>query len=535
MRNKFLFLFSLVNVLLITVGVSQTTLQVDLSDKKATSQQIELGVDDVILINKSNNFTYKTSWKRTTNPNKPFSLPFEVPASLSGSTSSSDDKLKSCSDDLKKALAAFETDDESKIKIAVQTATQLLNQLEDGDCKNALKERIRQTKESIPFPFKGILQNNQVITLEILKIGKDGQQKEKWTYTYTTEEKSRWLTHYGLTYAPNSISKVNHYHAFADTGVANKYTITKDNDDGPKPWDNISATINFTYPFHADSRPVQGGFTAGFGLNPDLQLSGHAGLSLVIGENVILGSGIAFMQKYKLKGTYKENQVIRTNLDFSALHEKVWLPEIYFTIGFRFNSNPFSKSSKDNNSNQSSNSSSGGSNSNSSTSTSSSSTNGNNTTNPTNDKPKEDTIKKKPPIDSTQPVGFVPINFDRETRSVNNEYSGLTVWNNQLLLIPQYSAKPKGVIKAINKDKFINVGKANINLADKDFTNLIFHDPEKLLTSINNNEGWEAATVDKDTIYLTIETDMGNNLCYVLKGFIKNDTINIIKKKVLLS
>lgn len=65
------------------------------------------------------------------------------------------------------------------------------------------------------------------------------------------------------------------------------------------------------------------------------------GLSFVIGENVALGTGIMFTQKYVLNGIYKKNDIIKTNLTYDQLHEKKWGPEIYFTIGLRFDKNPF--------------------------------------------------------------------------------------------------------------------------------------------------------------------------------------------------
>ena len=231
--------------------------------------------------------------------------------------------------------------DETEMKTQVSKGTELLNTLSEGDCKALLKKRLDETRQTLDFPYNGKLGYNETITLKIVRIGLDEIPIDTLTYTFNTEEKTRWLVHYGLTYAPSIISKVDHFHSLADTSVANKYTITKDNKNGPKPWDNISATINFTYPFHGDSGGFDGGFTAGFGISTGFGLSGQAGLSAIIGDNIILSSGVVLMQKQKLKGEYKEGQIIKENLSSDALHEKVWLPEVFFTIGFRFGSNPF--------------------------------------------------------------------------------------------------------------------------------------------------------------------------------------------------
>jgi len=251
----------------------------------------------------------------------------------------------SASSSLQLAIAGVQNSTkENEIKTKIKNLEEEKKKLIDQTCIVFCNALIDETVYVKPFLFK--LQNNQTITITVIRqVNKDSSNV--WNKILKTPEKSRWLIHYGLTYAPNVISKVDYYFSQADTSSTNKYTITKENDNGPKPWENISATMNFTYPFHSDSRNFDGGFTAGFGLNAGFELSGHTGLSAVIGENVIIGTGVAFMQKYKLMGAYKENQVVKTNLNFESLHHKVWLPELYFTIGFRFNSNPFAKIAAD--------------------------------------------------------------------------------------------------------------------------------------------------------------------------------------------
>ena len=189
------------------------------------------------------------------------------------------------------------------------------------------------------------LANNQTITVTVKRRFKiaDKDTITTWVSVFKTPEKTPWLVHYGLIYTPSALNKVDRFYSQADTNVANKYTITKENENSNKPWENISATINFTYPFNRETKGFDSGFTAGFGISSGFDLSGHVGLSAIIGENVILSSGIAMMQKYRLKGSYSKDQIIKENLNFESLHEKVWLPEIFFTLGFRFGSNPFAK------------------------------------------------------------------------------------------------------------------------------------------------------------------------------------------------
>lgn len=330
MKNFFLIL------LLAGMYHSYAQVSIDLSKKSGNTQTISIKEKSIRLISCSKKYRYKVDWKFIQNITPPFNNLFDGNSSLTNCGK----EIDSIKDRL------MNVGSEDSIKKYVDLGRTLLETLTDPKCVALLKAAIAETEQLIPIPYSP-LKENQVITLTVTKVDKDGKQvgDSKWTFVLKTPEKSRWLIHYGLTYAPSVISKTNHYYSLADTSVANRYTITKENKNGPRPWENISATINFTYPFHSEPRGFDGGFTAGFGLSAGLELSGQAGLSMIIGDNVIVGTGIAMMQKYKLNGKYKEGQIIKENLDFNALHEKVWLPELYFTIGFRFGNNPFAKKS----------------------------------------------------------------------------------------------------------------------------------------------------------------------------------------------
>lgn len=332
---KFLFISF---ILLLSIHCINAQVTIDLAFKKGNSQTIKTSEKSIRLINCSKVFQYKIDWgfqeQRTPT--------FNNEGVQSG---------KDCSDDENNIIQKLKnSEQEDSIKKYVDLGNKLLPTIKDPGCIQKLKQSISETENIVNIPYAP-LNYNQIITVTITKIELTGkhEEKSKWVFILKTEEKTRWLIHYGLTYTPSIISKTDNYFAFADTSVSNRYTIKKENDNGPKPWNNISATINFTYPFSTKNKSVDAGFTAGFGLNPDFLLSGHTGLSVIIGDNVILGSGIAFMQKYKLIGQYFENEVIKTNLDFDALHHKVWLPEFYFTIGFRFSQNPFAKKTAEEN------------------------------------------------------------------------------------------------------------------------------------------------------------------------------------------
>lgn len=312
------------------------TVFIDLANAGYNGQKIDLTATNFILINKLKSNFYRVSWRKV----KKASPMFKIDAVTGGGPASPG---KTCEDTTIRALIRKfnNVPTEAKVKQLVDSTTKLLKNMPDGICKEKLMEEISFTQQPLTFPFQGQLSFNEQVILTVVRSGEDDLTIDIRTYVFDTPERDRWLIHYGLAYAPSAISRFSKYYALADTSATNKYTIKKENKNGPKPWDNISATINFTYPFHGDSRDFDGGFTGGFGLSTGFEVSGHAGLSMIIGQNIILSSGVVIMQKHKLNGEYKEGDIVKTNLNFEALHTKVWVPELFFTIGFRFGSNPF--------------------------------------------------------------------------------------------------------------------------------------------------------------------------------------------------
>ena len=327
------------------LATAQTLIEIDLAKSHHLQQTIDLNKTGIFIKNKLLNTEYKISIEAKENIVPPFTVPLPQKSRFS------EEEVKRCNNaktDLSNIFGELNGEKSNEANIAkllikAENEINILKKIDSiKDCISLFEEEFKIIKSNteVSYLFDFPLKSNQIITILIERLG---ENSAKYTYVYKTPEKNRWLVHYGLTYAPRALSNTANYFAFADTGIANRYTITKNNDNGPKPWDNISATINFTFPFHGDSRDVDGGFTAGFGLNAGLELSGHVGLSAIIGENIILSSGLAMLQRQKLRGEYKEGQIIKTNLNFEALHEKIWVPEIFFSIGFRFGSNPFAK------------------------------------------------------------------------------------------------------------------------------------------------------------------------------------------------
>ena len=154
----------------------------------------------------------------------------------------------------------------------------------------------------------------------------------KWTFTYKNEQLNHWTTYYGFTYIPDIFTKFSNYYANQQTDGS--YLITKMNGTNKNVLQNVSPTAMFTYRFFNNPDAiVKFGLTGGIFYNTEI-LGAMFGPSLIIGDNVTLNTGISFVQKYKLKGQYKDGQTIHDNLNFDQLHDKIWSYDMFISIGF---------------------------------------------------------------------------------------------------------------------------------------------------------------------------------------------------------
>ncbi len=165
-----------------------------------------------------------------------------------------------------------------------------------------------------------------------------------WSIIYSTEKTSHWSVLYGFTYISNYISPMKTYYAKQDTG--NSFIITpSDTSNLKKIFQNITPTLMFTWHTTFKDSWLQFGGVGGISLNL-LNPTAMVGPAIIIGENLSLNSGIVFTQKNALVGKYISGQRITDNLDFDQLHEKVCVAELFFSIGFRFATNPFGTKEK---------------------------------------------------------------------------------------------------------------------------------------------------------------------------------------------
>ncbi len=258
------------------------------------------------------------------------------------------DLNRGCSKDLKKAIDTLEKEtDEKKIGDKI---VELKKQIEKSQFPCSLlseAQRYIHLAESDIYTLSSAINvgKGEQVTLTIKRFGKD---TATWTYVYKTETVDHWKVYFGFTYVFDVLTNFSTYYAKSDTS-GKKYIISKSNATTKNVLKNITPTIMYSYLFfnNPDSW-IKFGLTGGFMLD----LSSPTVLicpSIVIGDNLSLNVGLAGTQKYQLKGQYTDGQVIKDNLDFDQLHDKIWAYDLFVSVAFHFDSNPFKKAeTKDN-------------------------------------------------------------------------------------------------------------------------------------------------------------------------------------------
>lgn len=145
-------------------------------------------------------------------------------------------------------------------------------------------------------------------------------------------EPRQWLTHVGFTFMEN---KDERYYSREIASAPGTYEVARQENEQRNKY---AATVLFTYPVSDDLSGLNLGFTAGLGASAET-VSVMAGISLIIGENVLITGGVAVQEFDVLNGVYREGHALgSTPVDSSVLMGKTYKASFMMTLGLRFGS-----------------------------------------------------------------------------------------------------------------------------------------------------------------------------------------------------
>lgn len=160
-----------------------------------------------------------------------------------------------------------------------------------------------------------------------------------WTIVYKSDPPGKWMVNYGFTFVPDWLSSSGRF--FVQEDASGTFQIVEST--SQKGLEYVPSVFYTWVPYRMAQKcwivpSISGGL--GFDLeNPTVMLA----FSLTCKYNLSLHTGVMAIKKDLLKGKYAEGQIITENLDFDQLHEKVYRPELFVSLAFRFGENPFKK------------------------------------------------------------------------------------------------------------------------------------------------------------------------------------------------
>jgi len=235
-----------------------------------------------------------------------------------------------------------------KIKSSLKTIRKNNDKIADESLKNKNKENLSKY-ESAMNKFidstyllidKKLALEVNVETGEIVKIYVQSGES-KWTFILKGKQSGKWVTTYGFGFTSQRLeSPAFHSKQIPDTNI---FQILKSRRADYFDLNYVPAIFFSYFPSQNFNSCWNHSLSAGlgFGLNLSSAPIVFLGYNAMFYNNIGFSLGIAFHQQYRLKSQYDEFDILSSVLDKDQLHDKVYRPNLFFAINFRFGENPF--------------------------------------------------------------------------------------------------------------------------------------------------------------------------------------------------
>lgn len=217
----------------------------------------------------------------------------------------------------------------------------LKSQLKQSDCEdigilNNARYWLSTTKK--PHEEKINIETGEKITIIVHR------DTLKWTFIFNGDERGKWITTYGFGFTSSKLEGSNYFtKQVPDTTV---FEILKARDNKYLDLNYVPAVFFSYFPKQNFNDCWNHSLTAGLGfdLSAPVVFFGYSGLFY---HNIGISAGVAFQQQYRLKDQYSENEILSLTLDKDQLHDKIYRPNVFVSINFRFGENPFKSNTEE--------------------------------------------------------------------------------------------------------------------------------------------------------------------------------------------
>jgi len=221
-------------------------------------------------------------------------------------------------------------------RVLAKKIKELTHVLNEEKCTNESLKSLG--KETINKSYKKTAQNIIVNTGDkvTIKIRRDNLE---WTYVINGKLPGKWLTSYGFAFSSMALERPTYYTAQLQEDSL-KFKVLKSRKPHPLDFNYIPAVFFSFFPSRNLNKCFNPSITAGLGFDLSSPVI-FIGCNFMFWSNVGLSVGGVLNQQYRLKDQYTENEIIGSSLEKDQLHDKVYRPNLFFAINFRFGENPF--------------------------------------------------------------------------------------------------------------------------------------------------------------------------------------------------
>lgn len=239
--------------------------------------------------------------------------------------------LRTKYDDL---VQLFDRDNNKSAKVNEKKVSETILLLEaellNSTCKNSqLKDSanalISRCQKLIPEKIK--VASGETVTITITR------EDKVWTWELKGDKIGEWLMSYGFGFCSSALAgKTYHLQQMDDTTT---FKVTKDARPGALDLAYIPAIFYSFLPASKYNNSYNWSITAGLGFDLSAPVVFFGG-GFMFRQNIGINMGIAFQQQSKLYPQYYEGQILTSSIQDSQLHDKVYRPNLFISINFRF-------------------------------------------------------------------------------------------------------------------------------------------------------------------------------------------------------
>lgn len=336
--KKFLFTLTLC-----AAFIQQTIAQqIDLSQINSAIQTHSISPNQTFTVQVSNMLIYQ-NYRIEINQRV---IPIPVFPNPNDSAEAEDKAVNSLCDELRvHAQGLVNLENETELKSQLNIINKFIKSSEEEALQDSSsKECWGHVKDSIELvmsgsnrilgPFK--LERGQELEIKISR--GEGDKKKEWVYVYSAGIRGEWQISYGFTFITQAWNPEQIYFTAEDGNGA--YLLKKEAQTSNLIY---SPSLFFTWmPANRMNQNTSWGISGGLGYDfskPTL----FVGPTLSYNQNIKFHAGVVAHQQKVLNGQYAEGQALSQILTETQLHKEAYQMNLFFSVSFRFDQNPFNR------------------------------------------------------------------------------------------------------------------------------------------------------------------------------------------------